>query len=215
MSNRELPVTARRTQAERREATRAALLEAARPLFAERGYEAVSSEEIVAAAGVTRGALYHHFDGKRGLFAAVFEEVEAELTASFDLSGLDAGDPLGVLLAAVDQFLDLSLDPQAQQIVLIDGPAVLGWEDWHEVERRYGLGLIEAGITAAIDAGQIPPLPVPELAVMVLGALTEAGLQLARAEDPEAARERAAAGLRALLSGLAAQKSSSPVRPRP
>ena len=196
-------MTARRTQAERREATRAALLGAARPLFAERGYEAVSSEEVVAAAGVTRGALYHHFDGKRGLFAAVFEEVEAELTASFDLSGLDAGDPLGVLLAAVDQFLDLSLDSQAQQIVLIDGPAVLGWEAWHEVERRYGLGLIEAGLTAAIDAGQLPSLPVPELAVMVLGALTEAGLQLARAEDPEAARERAAAGLRALLSGLA------------
>lgn len=194
----------RRTQAERRRATRTALLEAARPLFAERGYEAVSSEEIVAAAGVSRGALYHHFDGKRGLFAAVFEEVEAELTASFDLSGLDAGDPLGVLLAAVDQFLDLSLDSRAQQIVLIDGPAVLGWEAWHEVERRYGLGLIEAGLTAAIDAGQIPPLPVPELALMILGALTEAGLQLARADDPEPARERAAAGLRALLSGLAA-----------
>ncbi|MCB0874703.1 MAG: TetR/AcrR family transcriptional regulator [Solirubrobacterales bacterium] len=203
MSTRAVPVTARRTQAERREATRAALLEAARPLFAERGYEAVSSEEIVAAAGVTRGALYHHFDGKRGLFAAVFEEVEAELTASFDLSGLDAGDPLGVLLAAVDQFLDLSLDSPMQRIVLIDGPAVLGWEAWHEVERRYGLGLIEAGLTAAVEAGQIPALPVPELALMLLGALTEAGLQLARAEDREDARERAAAGLRALLGGLA------------
>ena len=100
----------RRTQAERRAATRAALLSAARPLFAERGYEAVSSEEIVAAAGVTRGALYHHFDGKRGLFAAVFEEVESEFVARFDFSGIAEGDPLGVLLAAVDQFLHLSLD---------------------------------------------------------------------------------------------------------
>jgi AcrR family transcriptional regulator len=205
MSNRgAATMSERRTQAERRQATRTALLAAARPLFADRGYEAVSSEQIVAAAGVTRGALYHHFDGKRGLFAAVFEEVEAELTASFDLTGLDAGDPLGVLLAAVDQFLDLSLDSQAQQIVLIDGPAVLGWEAWHEVERRYGLGLIEAGLAAAIEAGQVPPLPVPELALMLLGAMTEAGLQLARADDPEAARQRAAAGLRALLSGLAA-----------
>jgi AcrR family transcriptional regulator len=203
MSNWECPVTTRRTQAERRRATRSALLEAARPLFADRGYEAVSSEEIVAAAGVTRGALYHHFDGKRGLFAAVFEEVEAELTASFDLSGLDAGDPLAVLLAAADQFLDLSLDSQVQRIVLIDGPSVLGWETWHEVERRYGLGLIESGLTAAIDAGQIPPLPVSELALMLLGALTEAGLQLARAEDPDAARERASSGLHALLGGLA------------
>jgi AcrR family transcriptional regulator len=196
-------VTTRRTQAERREATRSALLQAARPLFADRRYEAVSSAEIVAAAGVTRGALYHHFDGKRGLFAAVFEEVEAELTASFDLSGLEAGDPLAVLLAAVDQFLDLSLDSQVQRIVLIDGPSVLGWETWHEVERRYGLGLIEAGLQAAIDAGQIAALPVPELALMLLGALTEAGLQLARAEDPEDARERASSGLHALLGGLA------------
>jgi len=193
----------RRTQAERRAATRAALLSAARPLFAERGYEAVSSEEIVVAAGVTRGALYHHFDGKRGLFAAVFEEVEAELADSFDFSGLEAGDPLGVLLAAVDQFLDLSLDSQAQQIVLIDGPAVLGWELWHEIEERHGLGLIEAGLQAAIDAGQVPPLPVPEVALMILGALIEAGLQMARAGDQQAAKERAATGLRALLGGLA------------
>jgi AcrR family transcriptional regulator len=193
----------RRTQAERRAATRAALLSAARPLFAERGYEAVSSEEIVAAAGVTRGALYHHFDGKRGLFAAVFEEVESEFAASFDFSGIADGDPLRVLLAAVDQFLDLSLDPETQRIVLIDGPAVLGWEAWHEIERRHGLGLIEAGLSAAIEANQVQPLPVPEVSLMLLGALTEAGLQLARADDQQAAGERAAIGLRALLGGLA------------
>jgi AcrR family transcriptional regulator len=196
--------TDRRTQAERRATTRAALIAAGRSLFAERGYEDVSSEEIVVAAGVTRGALYHHFDGKRELFAAVFEEVEAELVTRFDLSGLDGDDPLGVLIAAADQFLDLSLDSEVQRIALLDGPAVLGWEDWHEAEKRYGLGLIEAGLTTAIAAGQVRKLPVAEVALMLLGALIEAALLLTRAPDRTAARERTGIALRALLDGLRA-----------
>ena len=199
-----MPVSERRTQAERRASTRAALMAAGRALFAERGYENVSSEDIVATAGVTRGALYHHFDGKRGLFAAVYEQVEAEFVAQFDFSSLDAGDPLGVLIAAVDQFLLLSMEGEVQRIALLDAPAVLGWEEWHEIEARYGLGLIEAGLSAAVDAGQVAPVPVPELALMLLGALIEAALQLARAEDQDEARTRSGEALRALLEGLRA-----------
>lgn len=193
---------ARRTQVERREATRAALIEAGRRLFAERGYEDVSSEEIVAEAGVTRGALYHHFDGKRGLFGAVFESIEAELITRFDFSELAGGDPLSVLLGAVDQFLELSLEDEVQRIALIDGPSVLGWEAWHEVEARHGLGMIEAALNAAAEAGQIRDVPVPELALMLLGAMMEAALQLARAEDQPAAKKRTGEALRALLEGL-------------
>lgn len=192
----------RRTQAERRESTRAALIGAGRRLFAERGYEAVSSEEIVAAAGVTRGALYHHFDGKRGLFAAVFEQIEDELVGRFDLTGLAGATPLAALIGAVDQFLGISLEAEVQRIALLDGPSVLGWEAWHEVEARHGLGLIEAGLNAAIEAGEIRPVPVPELALMLLGALIEAALQLARAEDQAAAKQRTGEALRALLEGL-------------
>ena len=193
-----------RTQAERRAATRAALVAAGRDLFGARGYDAVSSEEIVAAAGVTRGALYHHFDGKVGLFAAVHEQVEDEIVAGFDLSALADGDPLGALIAAAAQFLDLSLDPSLQRITLLDGPAVLGWERWHEVEQRHGLGLIEAALNAAAVAGQLRPLPVPEVALMLLGAFMEAALQLARADDQPAARDRAVAAMTALLDGLRA-----------
>lgn len=192
----------RRTQAERREATRAALIDAGRRLFAERGYEAVSSEEIVTAAGVTRGALYHHFDGKRGLFAVIFEEIEGELVSRFDLEAFAGSDPLTVLLGAVDQFLELSLEAEVQRIALLDGPSVLGWEAWHEVEARHGLGLIEAALNAAVEAGQIRPVPVPELALMLLGALIEAALQLARAEDQAVAKERTGEALRTLLEGL-------------
>ena len=193
-----------RTQAERRAATRAALVAAGRDLFGARGYDAVSSEEIVAAAGVTRGALYHHFDGKAGLFAAVHEQVEGEIVAGFDLSALADGDSLGALIAAAAQFLDLSLDPSLQRITLLDGPAVLGWERWHEVEQRHGLGLIEAALNAAAVAGQLRPLPVPEVALMLLGAFMEAALQLARADDQPAARDRAVAAMTALLDGLRA-----------
>jgi AcrR family transcriptional regulator len=198
------PVAERRTQAERREATREALISAGRRLFAERGYDEVSSEEIVTAAGVTRGALYHHFDGKRGLFAAVFERIEADLVGRFDVSVLTGAEPIDALLAAADQFLDLSLETEVQRVALLDGPAVLGWEEWHEIEARYGLGLIEAGLTAAREAGQIRDVPIPELAVMILGALIEAALQLARAPEDGEARERTGAALRSLLEGLRA-----------
>lgn len=194
----------RRTQAERREATRAALIAAGRRLFADRGFDAVSSEEVVAAAGVTRGALYHHFDGKRGLFAAVFEAIEDELVSRFDFSGLADGDPLSILIEAVDQFLDLSLEDDVQRIALIDGPSVLGWETWREIEARHGLGLIEGALSAAAEAGQLRDVPIPELALMLLGAMIEAALQLARAEDQPAAKERTGAALRALLEGLRA-----------
>lgn len=199
----------RRTQSERRAATRSALIAAGRDLFGRHGYEAVSSEQIVAAAGVTRGALYHHFDGKRGLFAAVFEQVEAEAAAGIDLSGLDVSGPLDALLAAVDQFLELSMRSDVQRIALLDGPAVLGWEAWHEVEARYGLALVEAALAAAMDAGEIRRLPVAELSLMLLGAFIEAALQLARAPDQDAARERAGESLRALVEGLRVQPSQS------
>jgi len=195
-------MSARRTQAERREATRTALIDAGRELFAARGYDAVATEELVAAAGVTRGALYHHFDGKRGLFDAVFERVESELVGRFSFEELTGADPFSALAGGIDQFLDLSLDLEMQRITLLDGPAVLGWERWHELEARYGLGLIEAGVQAAIEAGQIRRLPVPELATALLGSLIEAALLVARAEDPDEARERAGQVLRALLEGL-------------
>lgn len=192
----------RRTQAERRDQTRTALVAAGRELFGTRGYEAVTTEEIVAAAGVTRGALYHHFDGKRGLFAAVFEAVEAELITRFSLEELTGADPFEALAGGIGQFLDISLDLELQRITLLDGPAVLGWEEWHAVEARYGLALIEAGVTAAIAAGQLPQLPVAELATTLLGALIEAALFVSRADDQAAARERMEAALRALLEGL-------------
>jgi AcrR family transcriptional regulator len=176
----------RRTQAERAEATRAVLIAAARGLFADRGYDAVSSEEIVRAAGVSRGALYHHFGGKSGLLDAAYNQLEAESTervAHIVLgSGLDS--PMAAMRAGIEAFLDECAKPELRQIALHDAPAVLGWDRWREIGAANGLGLIEASLAAAIEAGEIRELPVKPMAHLLLGALDEAAMLVARSDDP-------------------------------
>jgi len=193
----------------RSSATRSALLAAARPLFATRGYADVGTEEIVRAAGVTRGALYHQFADKRELFAAVFEELEAEVTQRIADGALGGGieDPIEALEAGVEQFLSVAAEPETQRILLIDAPSVLGWERWREIGMRYGLGLVEGVLQAAIDAGRIEPQPVRALAHVLLGAVDEAAMVVARAEDQDAAREQMLAILRRLLRALAPMSS--------
>jgi len=193
----------RMTQAQRRASTRAALLEAGRALFAARGYDAVAAEEIVTEAGVTRGALYHHFDGKAGLFEAVFVQIEAGLVQDFLDEGFLAGDPLEAMRHGITRFLELSLESGVQRIALIDAPVVLGWKRWHAIEAEHGLGLIQAGLDAAVEAGRIRKLPTAELANAFLGALVESALAVARAKDPKAARRNAEKVLVAMLDGLA------------
>jgi AcrR family transcriptional regulator len=194
----------KRTQAERSEATRDALIDAARSLFAERGYAGVGTEEIVRAAGVTRGALYHHFEGKRDLFEAVYERVEIELAeriASGALAG-GASEPLAAMRAGAEMFLQACTEPEAQRIALLDGPSVLGWDRWREIAAKHGLGLIEATLRGAIEAGAIAEQPVRPLAHVLIGALDEAAMVVARAEDPERMRKEVGRTLDALLAGL-------------
>lgn len=196
----------KRTQAERSEATRDALIAAARPLFAEYGYAGVGTEQIVRAAGVTRGALYHHFEGKRDLFEAVYERVEVELAQRIAAGALERGaaEPLEAMRAGAEMFLRASTEPEAQRIVLLDGPSVLGWDRWREIAAEHGLGLIEATLRAAIEAGAIDEQPVRPLAHVLMGALDEAAMLVARAEDPELTRAEVGRTLDALLTGLSA-----------
>jgi AcrR family transcriptional regulator len=198
----------KRTQAERSEATREALIAASRPLFAERGYAGVGTEEIVRAAGVTRGALYHHFEGKRDLFEAVYERVERELAERIATGALaaNASSPLEAMRAGTEMFLAAATEPEAQRIVLLDGPSVLGWDRWREIAAEHGLGLIEASLQAAIEAGAIEEQPVRPLAHVLMGALDEAAMLVARAEDPEAMRTQVRRTLDSLLSGLRARR---------
>jgi AcrR family transcriptional regulator len=200
------PAGGRRTQAERSEATRAALVAAARELFAERGYAGVGTEEIVGAAGVTRGALYHHFSGKRDLFEAVYEEIEAGLARRVAEGALSSGadSPLDAMRAGAEMLLRACTEPEVQQIALLDGPSVLGWDRWREIAAEHGLGLIEATLQAAIDAGAIAQQPVRPLAHVLMGALDEAAMLVARAEDPEQMRAEVGRTLDSVLEGLRA-----------
>jgi AcrR family transcriptional regulator len=181
----------RRSQAERTEATREALIAAARRLFTDRGYANVGTEEVVRAAGVTRGALYHHFGGKANLLDAVYGRIEAESTERVAriVLGSDLHSPLDAMRAGIAAFLEECAKPELRQIALHDAPAVLGWERWREIGAANGLGLIEASLGAAIEAGEIRPLPVKQTAHLLMGALDEAAMVLARDRRPEAGTE--------------------------
>lgn len=195
----------------RSEATRQRLVAAARGLFAERGYAGVGTEEIVQAAGVTRGALYHQFRDKADLFAAVTETVQADIALRITAGAQADGpiDPMAGLHAGVRRFLEACADPAVERILLLDGPAVLGWQAWRDLADRYGFGLLQYAIQAAIDAGAMTPQPIAPLAHVLVGALDECALYVARAEDPAAARRECIAILRQLLDGLRSPPAST------
>jgi AcrR family transcriptional regulator len=202
----------RRSQEERSRATRAALLDAARRLFAERGYAGVTADEIVTAAGVTRGALYHHFVDKRDLFRAVFEDLERSLTEEIGAAIESAADPASGMAVGLARFLDLCERPEVVRLALTDAPAVLGWAEWRGIEARHGLGLIRATLERAAAAGLLTPVPVEVLAHLVLSAMIEAALLIAHADDRRAARAAAEQGLLTLMSGMLIRPTSRPGR---
>lgn len=191
-------------QEQRSEATRKRLIEAGIDLFSSEGFAQVGTEALVKRAQVTRGALYHHFGDKRDLFRAVHEELESRLVAEIGaaMQAAATDDPIEALGVAAGAVLDVAIDRQVARVTLIDAPSVLGWEEWREIDARYGLGLAEAALTAAIDAGRIRPQPVRPLAHLVLAALGEAAIMVATAADPEAERAEVEPALRALLEAL-------------
>jgi AcrR family transcriptional regulator len=194
------------SQPDRSAATRAALVTAARPLFAEFGFAGVGTETIVRAAGVTRGALYHQFADKTELFAAVYEEIEEDLARELGelIAAAKVTDPIDAMRLGADAWIHACAEREVQQIVLTDGPSVLGWQRWREIGMKYGLGLVESLLTYAIEIGRIEPQPVSALAHVLVGALDEAGLYMTRAEDQAAAGEEMRHVVGRLITQLAA-----------
>ena len=188
------------TQAERTDATRAALIAAARALFAERGYTAVSTAEIVNRARVTRGALYHHFKDKRALFEAVHESLEAELVARIrdGLAGAPGATSFDLLVAGTELFLEACEQPAFARISLQEAPSVLGWQRWREIDAHYSMALITGVLTQGMLAGELRAQPVEPLAHLLLGTLGEAGLLIASGVPRATVR----GPLLALLDGL-------------
>jgi AcrR family transcriptional regulator len=197
------------TREERAEATRAQLLAVATELFASRGYAAVGTEDVVREAGLTRGALYHHFADKRELFAAVHERVEQDTVAAIGsrmAAAAESGaiDPVELLIIGMRSFLDACMEPAVLRITLLDAPTVLGWARWREVDERYGLGLVINGLEYAMATGALRRQEPRPLAHLLLAAIGEAAQLIAHAEHPEQARAEVEPAMLSMLDGLRA-----------
>lgn len=188
-----------------RDATRARIVAAARELFAEDGYEAASTGQVLERAGVSRGGLYHHFDGKLALFRAVWEQLEDE-TVQLLVGRLgEVSGPFEALAAATDAYLDLCRDWREFQVISLgDARSVLSWDEWREGSTTRGLGMAMQLLGAAMEAGEIRRTDVEALSYLLVAALIEGGTMIARAEDRDAARRRAGEAMRLLLDGLRA-----------
>jgi AcrR family transcriptional regulator len=189
-------------RAEYSETTRRALLDAARELFTERGYARTPTEEIVRRARVSRGALYHHFPDKKALFKAVLEEVETQLMDMIAKRGLTQEDVWQGVVNGINAYLDRCIDPTYQRIVLLDGPAVMGWPEWREIGEEHGLGLIRSVLEKAMTEGVVERQPVEPLASMLHAALNEAGMHIATAKNPKTARQQVGKSVFSLIKSL-------------
>ena len=183
------------------DATRAALVIAARQLFGETGYADTSTDEIVDGAGVTKGALYHHFDGKEDLFKAVFEQVQREVSdkAVAEFLGPDSWE---ALLKGCSLWVDAHLDPSVRRIVLQDARAVLAWDDVRAIENRFGAVALRGALRKAMHAGVLERQPLRPMALLLLGALSEGCLYIAEADDPRVARTEIGLLIATILSGF-------------
>ncbi len=190
-------------RAEKAEATRGRLIEVAGELFATKGYEATSIEEVLERAQVSKGALYHHFPSKEALFEEVFRTGEQQCMEELAKVAMKETEPLQMLRAGCQAWLDMAMDPHVQQIALIDGPAVLGWQRWRTIDEEYAFGLTKKVLQLAADAGSIRAENVDMLAHMALAMLGEAAMLIARADDPEKARVEAGQAVDRLIAALA------------
>jgi AcrR family transcriptional regulator len=184
--------------------TRAALVASARHLFAAQGYDGTGTEQIVADARVTRGALYHHFRDKADLFRAVMAEAAGSVARRLidEQTASEAPSPLAEIREGISAFLDVCVDGDFQRIVLTDGPRVLGSDAWEELVERYGRGILEEWLNRGVQAGDLEAVPVRALARLLIAMLTEAGLAIARSATPAETRAELGIVLDRILTGL-------------
>lgn len=187
---------------EQGQATRAALIGVATELFAANGYDGTAIPAVLDAAGVSRGALYHHFGSKEALFEAVLQAVEAQATLRVTRAAGGATDPLDGLRRGCAAYLAMCRDPVVRRISLIDAPAVVGWERWREIDEQHAFGLVKAAIAAIAADGRVKPELVDVMAHMVLAALLEVALLVARADEGRIAIRRGQEAIDELLTAL-------------
>jgi AcrR family transcriptional regulator len=183
-------------------ATRGQLIEVATSLFADHGYEGTSIEAVLAATGVSRGALYHHFAGKQALFTAVLEAVSDRVTAQVTEAIRDCTDPIDAMRTGALAWIDLAGDPVIQRVMLVDAPSVLGWEQWRAMDEGRTVGAMQAMLQAVSDSGRLPQELVEPFSHMILAALDEAAMVVARAPDSRAAAAESRQAVEELLNRL-------------
>ena len=194
------------TQVERTEATTSELIEAARTLFGAAGYAATSVDAIVDAAEVTKGALYHHFNSKDRLFEAVFEREQQRLARSILTATRSVDDPFERICVGNRTFLRSLLDPATARITMIDAPAVLGLERLREIESRYTTALLQRGLRDAAEAGQLKPGDLDARSALIVGALCDAGVFVARAANSRRALKTVLAEAELLMEAFREQR---------
>jgi AcrR family transcriptional regulator len=190
------------TRSERSAATRRTLVDVAVRLFAERGYDGTSIEAVLAETGMSRGSLYHHFAGKPALFEAALYAVEERIGAETAAAATAATTAVEALRVGSLAWVRLAGDPVVQRIVLIDAPAVLGWQRWREIEEEHALGSVRLILQQASDDGRLDPGLVDSFAHIVLATMNELALLVARADDQAAARRTAEEAIDAYLGRL-------------
>lgn len=188
--------------ADRGRATRDRLIEVATRLFAAHGFDGTSIETVLRESGMSRGSLYHHFPGKDALFGAVLEDLEARIATDLAAATRDVTDPVAALRAGCIAWIRLAGDPVVQQIMLIDAPSVLGWRRWRDLDERHTLGDIKAALAYAARAGRFDHGLVEVSAHILLAAVNEVALMIARADDPGAALAEGEKAVRRLLDGM-------------
>ena len=203
MKNRQTkPIENRIPNIQRSKQTSAQLIAIARKLFSTRGYSDTSLEDIVLKAGMTRGAIYHHFEGKKGVFIAVFENALTEIANRVTLAEKGQRSIWEKFISCTYAFFEACLDSDLQRIVLIDGPAVLGWDVWRRIDEAKTLDILRSHLKELLDRGIIKPLPLEPLTHLISGAVNETVLWIAGSEDPKRAFDEAWSTINAFLESL-------------
>jgi AcrR family transcriptional regulator len=195
---------------EKAASTKANIIAVARRLFATRGYDRTSTEAVLEESQVSRGALYHHFENKEALFAAVLEAVEVDITAATGRARMNSTDPVEAVSAAFDSFLDMASESEVRQIVLTDAHSVVGWQKWREIEERHGFGRLKQALKFIAAAGRIRGDMVDVFAHILLASLLEVAFMVARSPDPRAAARTGRKAMKELLERLVGTSSFSP-----
>ena len=184
------------------ESTRQALVDSAVELFTERGYAGTSLDEIARSARVTKGALYHHFGGKQAIFEAAFDQVQADVVGRIAAVISEPTDPWSVMRAGLNAFLDICLEPAYQRIVVREGAAVMGWDNWRDREERTTFGMVRAVVGQLVAAGEIEALPLDALSRVVFGGMSAGATTIAASDTPKESSAEVGRCMERLLEGL-------------